>query len=112
MEPTFTKGGNRAYTVDADFDWPIGKVGSPWVLTVPAGFEFESSVPLLLRWVLSPNDPRFLKAAAIHDYLLEHGYSRPFSDAEWLDAARSVHAPRLKRELAFITIRSRGLFGR
>jgi len=110
MEPNFTKGGSRGYVLQDRFSWNIGKPNSSLVIHIPKGYEFESSVPVFLRWVLSPDDPLFLKAACIHDYLLENGYSRPFADTQWLDAARSVNAPRFKRETAFVVIRSRSLF--
>ena len=101
------KGGSRGYVVTREVVWEIGKKGSGWIFKVEVGREFESSVPPLLHWVLSPDDPHFLKPAAIHDKLIEEGYRRPFADAEWLDAARSVHAPRLKRELGSIAMRLR-----
>ena len=108
------KGGSRGYVVVRPVTWHIGKKNSGWIFTVEAGREFESSVPWFARWLLSQDDPYFLKAAAIHDKLIEEGYRRPFCDAEWLDAARSVKAPKLKREAGHIAMRMRlfvkGLF--
>jgi len=87
----------------------LGKKGAAHPLIIPHGFEFESSVPRGLRWVLSPDDPRFLKAAAVHDWLLENGYQTDFADSQWRDAARSDHAPRWKRAGAFFLMRLRRL---
>ena len=104
------QGGSRGWIVVKQVNWEIGKKGSDWDFHVEVGREFESSVPWFLKWVLDPNDPYFLKAAAIHDKLIEEGYRRPFCDAEWLDATRSVKAPKLKRELGNIAMRLRLFF--
>jgi hypothetical protein len=69
------KGGARGYVTTAPVEWWIGKRNSMWLLTVPAGREFESSVPWCLNWLFSPDDPFFLKSAAIHDMLLEVRFS-------------------------------------
>ena len=64
------------YRVLAPITWEMGKKGSGWFFTVPAGTMFDVSIPALLRWVFSPHDPRFLKAAALHDELLIAGIDR------------------------------------
>lgn len=87
-------GGARGYITRQTVAWGIGKKGSPWVLTIPPGREFESSVPRLARWIVSPDDPRFLRSALIHDHLLEAGYRPFFAAGEWYDAALSEGAPR------------------
>lgn len=103
-------GVKRRYVITRALHWDIGKRGSGWTLNVPEGREFESSVPRWLWWFFSPDDPLFLKSAAIHDMLLEEGYRVQFADTQWIEAARSVHAPVIKRELAFAAIRLRRLF--
>lgn len=103
-------GEQRRYAVTRELHWDIGKRGSGWVLTIPVGREFESSVPRWLTWVFDPDDPAFLKSAAIHDMLLEEGYRVQFADAQWIEAARFVHAPTFKREVAFALMRFRRLF--
>ena len=101
------KGGSRDYVVTRPLTWQIGKKGSGWVLTVPVGKEFESSVPRLLRWAFSPDDPFFLKSAAIHDTLLETGFRQTFADSQWFEAALSEHAPGLRTWAAYSGIRLR-----
>lgn len=101
------RGGARRHVTMSPIVWEIGKKGSGWVLCIPAGFEFESSVPRWLWWLFSPDDPHFLKSAAIHDWLLENGFRRAMADAEWHDAARSEGAPILRRELAFLLMQIR-----
>lgn len=105
-------GSKRTYRVKIARPWHLGWKGSDFVVIVPVGFEFESSVPRGLRWLLSPDDPDFLWAAALHDYLLEKikGIRRPFADSQWLDAARSDNAPKLKRESAYLGMRARMFF--
>ena len=64
------------YTVELPFVWELGYEGSGLAIEVPKGFVFDVSIPWALRWLFSPDDPRFLKAAALHDRLLELGWNR------------------------------------
>jgi hypothetical protein len=104
------KGGARGYVVTRALSWDIGKSGSGWVLYVEAGREFESSVPRLFRWFLSPDDPFFLKAAVVHDALLEGGCRPAFADSQWVEVALSEHAPQVRARLAFEGMRLRRFF--
>ena len=101
------RGGSRGYVVVHPVQWQIGKKGSGWLLTVPAGKEFESSVPRGLHWAFSPDDPHFLKSAAIHDTLLEAGFRKAFADSQWFEAALSEHAPALRTWVAYSGMRLR-----
>lgn len=116
-------GGSRGYVTIRETRWEIGKRGSGWVLVIPAGKEFESSVPTLtwrlpwlqrwlswfqpFHWWLSPDDPDFLWPANVHDALLEAGYRREFADSQWLEAAMSQGAPRGKSEIVRTLMRFR-----
>lgn len=101
------RGGSRGYVTTIPICWCIGRKDSGWLLAIPAGFEFESSVPRLLRWLWSPHDPRYLLSAAIHDHLLETGHRADFADSQWYEAALSVSAPRLNTEIARTGMRFR-----
>ncbi|MCW8843340.1 MAG: DUF1353 domain-containing protein [Rhodobacteraceae bacterium] len=101
------KGGSRGYVTTCEITWAIGKKESGWVLCIPVGREFESSVPRSMRWLWSPEDPFFLKSAVIHDLLLEEGFRPAFADSQWFEAALSVHAPELRTWLAYGFMRSR-----
>lgn len=101
------KGGARGYVTTRPLHWWIGKKESGWKLTVPAGREFESSVPGWLWWLFSPDDPLFLKSACIHDMLLEEGFRLAFADSQWFEAALSEHAPGLRTWLAYSAMRGR-----
>jgi len=98
------RGGPREFLTAAPIHWEIGRKRSGLWVTVPKGFAFESSVPRLLRWFLSPDDPDFLLAAAVHDYLLERGFARAFAAGEWHAAALKAGAPRWKAGLAFVCV--------
>ena len=103
-------GGSRGYVLTDDLHWPIGRKGSKHIEAIPAGFEFESSVPKALHWVWSPDDPSFLLSAAVHDWLLEAGYDRDFCDSQWLAAARKSGANRYRAKAARIAMLIRRLF--
>lgn len=62
--------GNRHYVATSPLHWDIGRKDSGLTITVPVSFVFDVSVPWYAVPFFSPHDPRFLKAACIHDYLL------------------------------------------
>lgn len=101
------KGGPRGYITTRPFLWHVGRKSSGWVLHIPDGRPFESSVPRGLHWAFSPDDPFFLKSAVIHDVLLERGYRPAFADSQWFEAALSVHAPGLPTWGAYSAMRAR-----
>lgn len=94
------KGGTRGYVTVTDVPWPIGAKHSKHIETVPKGYEFESSVPSFLEWAFSPDDPFYLLAAAVHDWLIEQGYDLDFCDSQWFAAARKMQAPNLRTKVA------------
>ncbi|MGH1579085.1 DUF1353 domain-containing protein [Planktotalea sp.] len=95
------KGGARGYVTVRTVYWSLMWKGSPFLLTILPGREFESSVPCVLQWLWSPDDPFYLKAALIHDVLLESG-SRTFeADGQWRAAAISEKAPPFKTGIAY-----------
>lgn len=58
--------------------WEIGAPNSlGCTIHVTPPFRFEVSIPWVARWKFSPHDPRYLRAACIHDFLLAAGWSRP-----------------------------------
>jgi hypothetical protein len=101
------RGGARDYIATRQIVWVVGKSASGWHVTVPEGREFESSVPRCLRWLWSPYDPFFVKAAAVHDVMLETGFSRATADAQWFEVAISEGAPPLKVWLGHFGMRGR-----
>lgn len=102
---SFIRGTTRRWRNADPVTWHIGRAQSGRIITIPPGREFESSVPIWARLILSPDDPRFLLAALIHDVMLEDGiYGRTQAAAEWHDAALAGGAPRRLAALAYIAV--------
>ena len=107
----FARGTVRRWRTTRPVPWDVGRKASGHRVTIPAGTEFESSVPRLLRWWMRPDDPRYLLAALVHDYLLEAGiYGRLQAAADWDDAARAAGAPAAKTNLALMGIMAKALW--
>ena len=56
--------------------WEVGRAGSNLWVEVPVGYVFDVSVPRALWRLFDPNDWRYLKAACLHDWLLDDGWYR------------------------------------
>jgi len=107
----FERGTSRRWRSTQAMPWEVGTKGSGNHITIPAGREFESSVPWWAVWLISRDDPRFLLAALVHDYLLEAGiYGRPQAAAEWFDGAMAGGAPVLRAKLAFVALAAWAVF--
>jgi hypothetical protein len=80
--------------------WHIGHARSPYRVIVPAGRRFDVSIPRPFRLIFKPHDPRYLKAAVLHDEMLHHlGFSRLTAGAEFEQALRADGVPVLERLL-------------
>lgn len=91
----FRRGTTRRWSTTERIDWHLYAKNSGILLSIEPGFEFESSVPRWAQWLISPDDPRLLLAACVHDHLLERYGARPFPAAgEWHDAAKKGGYPR------------------
>lgn len=84
--------------------WEIGKLGSGLLVTVPAGFHFDVSTPRCLQWFVEPSDPKFMKAAALHDYTLTSGWDRVSAAALFSEALRADEVGRFKRLVCVIAV--------
>ncbi|PYE80805.1 DUF1353 domain-containing protein [Pseudoroseicyclus aestuarii] len=91
------------YRVTVPLRWEIGREGGPAV-TVPPGFVFDVSVPRGLRWIVSPRDARYLKAAALHDWLLEDGWARVTAAAVFNEALAADGVGRLRRLAMWLAV--------
>ncbi|SEQ60035.1 Protein of unknown function [Loktanella sp. DSM 29012] len=67
---------SNRYRTCLSFAWELGCRGSGLLIEIPEGYTFDVSVPPGLRLIFNPHDPKFLKAAALHDNLLERGWDR------------------------------------
>lgn len=93
------------YVVAVPLVWEVGRVGSGLKVTVPQGRTFDVSVPWALRWIVSPHDPRYLKAAALHDEMLDQlGWSRVTAAAEFHEALRSEDVGRFRRLVMWLAV--------
>jgi len=77
--------------------WEIGCKGSGLWVEVPAGFLFDVSVPRGLWWAMSPHDPKYLRAAALHDYLLSLGWDRVTSAAAFAAGLKASRVGKVRR---------------
>lgn len=86
--------GGIRYRLTRCLVWRIGHEDGPWY-GVPKGFEFDVSVPWPFRLVFNPHRTDFHKAAALHDHMLEAGWSRITAGAEFHNALKAdgVSAP-------------------
>lgn len=92
------------YSLDAQLQWEIGRKGSALILSVPAGFVFDVSIPVWWRWLFDPNDIRYFKAAGLHDWMLKDGWSRVTAAAIFHDALAADGVPLWRRLIMFLAV--------
>lgn len=103
--------GGILYQSIRPLSWEVGVMGSGLIVTVPAGTVFDVSIPqppkrpkVFLLWpfwivpfillklvnsIFNPHNPKFLKAAALHDVMLTSGWARTTSGAEFHEALKA-----------------------
>ena len=84
--------------------WEVGRKGSGLEVAVPAGTDFDVSVPRWARWLIDPHDTRFLKAACMHDMLLAWGWDRLTSAAVFGGALKADGVSAGKRLAMFLAV--------
>lgn len=77
--------------------WDIGFKGNINKEIVPEGFQFDVSIPFLLRWLFDRHNPRYFKASALHDYLLTIGYDRVSAAGAFNHGLKAENIPYLTR---------------
>ena len=92
------------YIMGDNLHWEIGRVGSGLWITVPKDFEFDLSVPYVFSWIFNPNEPHYLKAAALHDYLLSENYDWVFAAGVFNRALKSDGVNGFKRSAMFFSV--------
>lgn len=95
--------GGIRYRLTRQLVWRVGHVDGP-VYVVPRGFEFDVSVPAPLRWLFDPHRADFHKAAALHDHMLEGGWSRITAGAEFHNALKADGVGPLLRLVMLIAV--------
>ncbi|WP_298491525.1 DUF1353 domain-containing protein [uncultured Maritimibacter sp.] len=96
--------GGGDYVTRGALLWEIGRIGSGLWVGVPVGYRFDVSVPRALWWVIDPNDPRFLKAAALHDFALGDRWSRVAAAALFAEALAADGVGRWVRLAATLAV--------
>ncbi len=106
LEPTgATRAGRAVFRVAEPFTFEIGRVGSGFGITVPAGFESDlASVPW---WALHLiNVGALARSAVLHDFLRERlAFSKVEGDAIFLTAMAVEQVTIWQRELVFAAVR-------
>lgn len=82
--------GDKNYVVTEEIKWELLKSGSGFVLRIPVGFMFNFSCPRVLSWLINPNNPKYMLAACVHDYLLLQKVNRGRSSIEFFYALRAL----------------------
>ena len=85
-------------------EWEVGCRGSELRVSVPARTLFNVSTPPGLRWLVSPHDQRFMKAAALHDHLLAQGWDRLTAGAIFAEALRAERVPSPLRLIMWLAV--------
>jgi len=96
--------GGIKFKLRQDLKWSIGKKDSGFDYIVPSGSIFDVSIPKLLRLVISTHDKRFLKAAALHDHMLENNWSRAESGGIFNEALKADGVPKYLRLLMYQSV--------
>lgn len=77
--------------------WELGHKGSGHWEHVENGTVFDVSIPWALRWIFDPHDPRYLKAAALHDELLRRGFDRVTAAGAFNEALKADGVSAVRR---------------
>lgn len=85
------------YSLLEPITWDIGFKGNTNKESVPIGYVFDVSIPFLLRWLFNRHNPRYFKASALHDYLLDIGYDRVSAAGAFNHGLKSEGVPYITR---------------
>ena len=77
--------------------WDIGFKFNSNKETVPEGYKFDVSIPWYMGWLFNRHNPRYFKASALHDYLLDIGYDRVSAAGAFNHGLKSMKVPYITR---------------
>lgn len=83
--------------------WHVGTLNGP-VYEVPAGFEFDVSIPWWARWIFDPHAHDYHKAAALHDHMLIAGWNRMTAGGEFHEALKADKVVLWRRLAMFLAV--------
>ena len=96
--------GGILYRSIAPLTWEVGTAGSGLAVSVPVGVTFDVTIPRGARWLFNPHDPRYLKAAALHDELLRRGWDRATAGAVFHAALKADGVARWRRPVMWLAV--------
>lgn len=82
-------GGSDFYVATKPLSWDVGFKGSGLTVTVPMAYRHDVSIPWILSLAFSRHDPRFQRAARLHDWLLDQGWDRVTAAGVFNDALKA-----------------------
>lgn len=85
------------YILLESITWDIGFKGNSNKENVPVGYVFDVSIPFIMRWLFDRHNPRYFKAAAIHDYLIDIGYDRVSAAGAFNHGLKAAKVPYITR---------------
>lgn len=105
----FEKNGDQWVVVEA-CTVKIGHAFKGFEFRLNFGDRFDVSVPWGVRWIFSPDDPRYLRAAAVHDEMLRRHFSRDVAAAAFLYLLREDGVGFLERQAMFLGVYLKTVF--
>lgn len=104
--------GRRRWRTTREIVYFVGRLGSGWAITIPAGFETDgASVPRLLWMFFPPLGGDYDEAAVLHDYLYRTAFmclERVVADAILIEAMKVCQTGALARWCIFAGVRAGG----
>ncbi len=104
--------GRRQWKTLRPITYTVGKLGSTWAITIPAGFETDgASVPRLLWVFFPPFGGDYDEAAVLHDYLYRTWFmclERVVADAILIEAMKVCGTSAVARWSIFLGVRLGG----
>lgn len=95
------------YELTNSIEWELLHKEVDTAVIVPQGFIFNVSIPFWVRWVFSPHNPKYLKAACLHDYLLKRKHSKALAAAVFYDALKADNVTTWRRWIMFLAVISK-----
>jgi len=85
------------YKTTKEVVWEVGRKGSNLFVVVPEGYYFNVSIPIPFWPIFSPHDPKFLKAACVHDWTIDAEWDRVTAGGLFSDALKADRVNIIKR---------------
>lgn len=98
-------GDDGTWRLLAPLRWSVGRKASGFVVWIPAGFETDlATIPWFARAFFRTADPRYAKAAVLHDWLLASEWDGVTAAAEFRSALLADGVPRWEAAIMFAAV--------